>query len=175
MIERAVVSVFCVSRPGLLEAVTGRLFGLGCNLADTTFAVLSGSAELTAVCELPEGLARETLVIELQRLPELAGGKVTVTRFQPGAPDAARQQRITHRFEFSGRDRPGLIHKLAEAFARCGATVVRLNAQASPRGEVVHHTIRFAVSIADQPGDPCLAAMTETARALGLDCRVETA
>ncbi len=174
MIEHAVVSVFCVSRPGLLEAVTGRLFGLGCNLADTTFAVLSGSAELTAVCELPEGLARETLVIELQRLPELAGGKVTVTRFQPGARDAAGQ-RITHRFEFSGRDRPGLIHKLAEAFARCGATVVRLNAQASPRGEVVHHTIRFAVSIADQPGDPCLAAMTETARALGLDCRVETA
>ncbi len=174
MTKRAVVSVLCVSQPGLLEAVTGRLFGLGCNLADTTFAVLSGSAELTAVCELPDGLARDTLVIELQRLPELAGGKVTVTGFQPGAPDAAGQ-RITHRFEFSGRDRPGLIHKLAEAFARCGAAVLRLNAQASPGDDAVRHTIRFAVSIGDQPGDPCLATMTETARALDLDCRVETA
>ena len=174
MIERAVVSVFCVSRPGLLEAVTGRLFGLGCNLADTTFAMLSGSAGLTAVCELPDGLARDTLVIELQRLPELAGGKVTVTGFRSGARDAAHQ-RITHRFEFSGRDRPGLIHKLAEAFARRGATVVRLNARAAPGDDAVRHTIRFAVSVGDQPGDPCLAAMTEAARALDLDCRVETA
>ena len=48
--------------------------------------------------------------------------------------------------------------------ARCCATVVRLNAQASPRGEVAHHTIRFAVSIADRPGDSCLATMTQTAR-----------
>ncbi len=174
MIERAVVAIFCVSQPGLLEAVAGRLFGLGCNLADTTFAVLSGSAELTAVCELPEGLARETLVIELQRLPELAGGKVTVTRFQRHAPESSGQ-RVTHRFEFSGRDRPGLIHKLAQAFTRCGATVLRLNSQASPRGDVVHHTIRFAVSIGDKPGDSCLAAMTKTARELDLDCRVETA
>ena len=41
--------------------------------------------------------------------------------------------------------------------------------------EVVHHTIRFAVSIADRPGDSCLAAMTETALVLDLDCRIEAA
>ncbi len=57
MTHRAIVSISCVGQAGLLGAVAARLFELGCNLADTTFANLAGSAEFTTVCELPAGLA----------------------------------------------------------------------------------------------------------------------
>jgi len=59
MSNRAIVSISCVSQSGLLTTVTESLAAQGCNLADTTFAVLSGSAEFTTVCEMPEGLAEE--------------------------------------------------------------------------------------------------------------------
>ena len=36
----ALISIICEDRPGLIAAVTGLLFDLEINLADTTFAVL---------------------------------------------------------------------------------------------------------------------------------------
>ncbi len=172
MTERAVLSIVCVSQPGMLPAVARRLFELGCNLAHTTFAALAGTAEFTAVCELPPGLTREALVLDMQRLPEIAGGRVVVSAYE-GPAEEKTARRITHRFEFSGRDRPGLILALTEAFGRCGAHVVRLNSQSS--AEADQNSIRFAVAVADDAADRCRAEVTEAARELDLDCRIETA
>jgi len=49
----ALISVLCEDNPGLIAAITGRLYDIGANLGDTTFAVLGGAAEFTGVCELP--------------------------------------------------------------------------------------------------------------------------
>ena len=173
MSQRVIVSISCVSQSELLTAVARRLFELGCNLADTTFAVLSGSAEFTTVCELPAGLAEESLALELHRMPMLAGAKVIVSPFDPVASEA-RSQRITHRFEFSGPDRSGKILRLSEAFAERGAVVVRLNSQWTRVAGEARSTIRIAVSLPDGAGEADFAALAGTARALDLDCRVET-
>ena len=135
MSQRAIVSISCVRQAGLLAAVSERLFELGCNLADTTYALLAGSAEFTTVCELPDGMAEETLALELHRTPLLAGARIVVGPFDPAASEA-RSQRITHRFEISGPDRPGKIVRLSAAFAKCGAEIVRLNSQKSVTGGV---------------------------------------
>ncbi len=174
MTERAVVSIFCVSQPRLLGALADRLRELDCNLADTTYAMLAGSAEFTAVCELPDGLAHETLMLELQRLPQLAGGRVTVS---PASAEAGqrRPDRITHRFEFHGPDKPGLIAALSHGFADSGAAVVRLNSHPAAEGGTIHSVIRFAVSITGTPADACISAVQRTAKDLGLTCQVEIA
>jgi len=39
------VSVFCPDRKGLISDIAGRLFELGGNLGDTTFAVLGEAAQ----------------------------------------------------------------------------------------------------------------------------------
>jgi glycine cleavage system transcriptional repressor len=169
---RAIVSISCVSQSGLLTTVTECLAARGCNLADTTFAVLSGSAEFTTICEMPEGMAEETLALELHRLPALAGAKVIVSPFDPVASEA-RSQRITHRFEFSGPDKAGKILRLSKAMTASGATVMRLNSQRSIRDGAAHSTIRIAVTLADDRSDAALAAVADTAGELGLTCRVE--
>ena len=171
MTNRAIVSISCVGQAGLLGAVAERLFELGCNLADTTFANLAGSAEFTTVCELPEGLAEETLALELHRMPLLAGAKVIVGPFDPVASEA-RSQRITHRFEFSGPDRPGKIMQLSEAFGASGADIVRLNSQKSVEDGAAVTTIRIAVSL---PEGADTGAVTSIADELGLSCDVEEA
>ena len=169
---RAIVSISCVSQSGLLTTVTECLAARGCNLADTTFAVLSGSAEFTTVCEMPEGMAGETLALELHRLPALAGAKVIVSPFDPVASEA-RSQRITHRFEFSGPDKAGKILRLSQVMTAAGATVMRLNSRRSIRDGAAHSTIRVAVTLADDRSDAAIAAVAETAGELGLTCHVE--
>ncbi len=171
MSQRAIVSISCVSQADLLAAVSGRLFELGCNLADTTYALLAGSAEFTTVCELPGDMAEETLALELHRTPVLAGARIVVGPFDEGASEA-RSQRITHRFEVSGPDQPGKIKRLAAAFAACGAEVVRLNSQKSVAGGVAVTTIRIAVSL---PEGADTGPVNEATEALGLSCRVEDA
>ena len=172
MIMRAIVSISCVSQSGLLTTVTECLAAQGCNLADTTFAVLSGSAEFTTVCEIPEGMAGETLALELHRLPALAGAKIIVSPFDAEANEA-RSQRITHRFEFSGPDWPGKILRLSKAFTAHKAVVIRLNSQRAILDGQAHSTIRVAVTLAEADSDAAMAAIAETARELKLTCRVE--
>ncbi len=172
MSQRAIVSISCVSQSGLLTTVTESLAAQGCNLADTTFAVLSGSAEFTTVCEMPDGMAGETLALELHRLPALAGAKVIVSPFDPMASEA-RSQRITHRFEFSGPDRPGKILRLSKAFTAHKAVVIRLNSQRSTVDGAAHSTIRIAVSLAEDDSAAAIAAIADAAHEFGLTCSVE--
>ena len=75
------LSVFCPDRTGLVAAIAGRLFELGVNLGDTSFAVLGTAAEFTAICRIPVHLAAEQLHDDLCALPELAGATVGVSPF----------------------------------------------------------------------------------------------
>ncbi len=82
--ENVIVSIFCQDRVGLIAAITNRLFDIGINLGDTTFAVLGEGAEFTAICALPEEISIQNVETELRSLAELALGDITVTPFQLG-------------------------------------------------------------------------------------------
>jgi glycine cleavage system transcriptional repressor len=77
----ALVSVLCQDHPGLIAAIAGRLFDIGANLGDTTFAVLGGAAEFNSVCELPDEVSLASIEKELARLDDLLGAKISVTAF----------------------------------------------------------------------------------------------
>lgn len=79
MAETVLISVFCQDRTGLIAAVTGELFSLGANLGDTTFSVLGTGAEFNSVCELPDGVTGADALRELESLPELEEGEISVT------------------------------------------------------------------------------------------------
>ena len=71
MSHTALVSIIGPDRVGLVSAITGRLFDLGADLGDTSFAVLGGGAEFTAICEFSDPMELETLQSELEALPEV--------------------------------------------------------------------------------------------------------
>jgi glycine cleavage system transcriptional repressor len=105
----ALISVAAALETGLIAAITGRLYDIGADLGDTTFAVLGGAAEFTAVCELPAGA-----LIGLGRSGTLPPArarqcKLSVTPFGY-QPIHADQAHITHRIEITGRDGPGSLH-----------------------------------------------------------------
>ena len=172
MSVKALVSIIGEDRTGLIASVAGRLFDIGANLGDTTFAVLGSAAEFTAVCELPDGAALDAVERDLKSLPHLAGAKVSVTPFTYGMTHGPAAH-ITHRIELAGDDSPGLVARLAEAFVGYGANIVRLNSERELGRDGVHYTTRIAVWIPPAKAQACLATVANTARQMGLSCRWE--
>jgi len=86
----ALVSILCEDRPGLIADVTGRLYDLGINLGDTTFAVLGSGAKLTLVAKLPSDISIPDVEEELRSIPVLRGAAMTTARFSITAAAAWR-------------------------------------------------------------------------------------
>jgi glycine cleavage system transcriptional repressor len=165
------ISIFCPDRTGLVAAITGRLFELGANLRDTSFAMLGGGAEFTSVCDLPADVPAAEVEGDLAAMPELAGARVSVRAYELDATHGPLG-RVTHRVMVSGGDRPGLIARLSEVFGQFNANIVRMDAQQVPEHNL--YVTRFAVSIPSR-ADACLTTVANTAEELDLSCHVEEA
>ncbi len=163
------ISILCTDRTGLVSAVTSRLFELGANLGDTTFAVLGSAAELTTLVEIPDTLTAETVEGDLKALPEIGDGKVTVTNFKRPAVHGPSGQ-LTHYLRITGGDSPGLIARLSEVFVQYEANIIGMNAEKVPRTEGDQYLIRFAVWIPEKRADACIATVVNTTEDLRLAC-----
>jgi glycine cleavage system transcriptional repressor len=174
MSDAAIVSILCPDRTGLIAAVAGRLYDLGVNLGDTTFAVLGGGAEFTSVCELPKGVSPQSVEDDLKGLAQLAGGKVTVAAFSLPEVHGPSAQ-VTHRIEIAGRDMPGLVARLAEAFNEFGANIVRLNSERIPGTGGARYVTRISAWIPEIKTEACLATVANTAAQMNLTCKATRA
>jgi glycine cleavage system transcriptional repressor len=163
------VSVFCSDRTGLVATITGRLFDLGANLGDTSFAMLGSGAEFTSVCDLPDSVRPEEVEADLGKLPGLAGARISIRPFEMDSAHGSAGT-ITHRVVVSGGDRPGLVARLSEVFGEFQANIVRMDAQRLPEQGI--YVTRFSVSIPSR-SEACLTTIANTAEEMNLACSVE--
>jgi glycine cleavage system transcriptional repressor len=162
---QARVTVSCPDRPGLLASVTARLFDLGVNLGATSCSAIGDQGEFSAVVEVPEDVDEAEVRSALEGIG--MGGTVQVERLAAHA-EPEPLEHVTHRFEFQGRDRPGLVARLAEGFAEFGANIVRMESERSPGGGEGDYVMRFECYVPAERVDACLAAAVNTAEAMGL-------
>jgi glycine cleavage system transcriptional repressor len=166
----ALISILCEDHTGLIADVTGRLYDLGVNLGDTSFAVLGGGAKFTIVGKLPPDVSIADVDEELRSLPVLKTAELSV------GPFAFRETHdqsahVTHRIEIIGNDSPGLIARLSEALRRMGANIVELNSESVPGAGGARFVLRMAVSIPQDKTAVCLATVDNTAAQMNLSCR----
>jgi glycine cleavage system transcriptional repressor len=166
----ALISILCEDHTGLIADVSGRLYELGVNLGDTSFAVLGGGAKFTIVAKLPADVSIADVDEELRSLPVLKNAELSV------APFAFRETHdqsahVTHRIEIIGDDSPGLIARLSEALRRMGTNIVELNSESVPGASGARFMLRMAVSIPQDKTAVCLATVDNTAAQMNLSCR----
>jgi glycine cleavage system transcriptional repressor len=125
-----------------------------------------------ALCELPSGLDAREVEAGLKQLPELDGAEVRAVpyAFDPSPGPAGS---VTHRITISGGDQLGLVARLAEVFKQYASNIVRLEARKLTEAEGGLYVTRFAVFIPEEQVSLCLATVSNTAGALGLNCEVE--
>ena len=166
----ALISILCEDHAGLIADVTGRLYDLGINLGDTTFAVLGGGAKLTLVAKLPVDISIADVEEELRSMPVLDRAELSV------APFAYRETHdqsahITHRIEIMGDDSPGLIARLSEALRPMGANIVELNSESVAGASSARFLLRMAISVPPGKEAVCMATVANTAGQMNLSCR----
>lgn len=167
----AIVTVLCPDKTGLVSAITAVLWEMGANLTDTSFSVLGGGADFSAICELPSDVQIAELQQALESLAVLAGAEIRVRPYNFEAHHGPEGD-ITHRITVSGGDQPGLVARLCETFVEFGANIVSLNAGplAEQRGLYV---IRLDVSLPETAAAACISTVNNTAEALGLSCTAD--
>ena len=163
---KALLSIFSKDRVGLISLVTGHLFDKAINLGDTSFAVLGKGGEFTSIIEIPADLSEVELANELRSLDGMKDADIDVRRIAFGNEDTPPTD-ITHHIQCSGPDQPGLLARISEVFIDFDANIVRLKSdQIDQDGETVFIT-RIAVYIPSPRAESCLAALDNTASALG--------
>ena len=169
--QTALVSIMCEDRAGLIADVTGRLYELGINLGDTTFAVLGTGAKLTLVAKLPGDVALPDVEEDLRSMPVMEGAELSVVPFAYRETHEPSTH-ITHRIEISGDDSPGLIARLSEALRPMGANIVELNSESAP-GPSARFLLRMAINVPKGKEAVCMATVANTAGQMNLACRWE--
>jgi len=166
------ISIFCPDRMGLISSITGKLFDLGVNLADTSFAVLGTGAEFTAVCNVPDALEESEIENQLGMLPALSGADIRIVPFTLQSAHSSSAI-ITHRILVEGGDNPGLVARLTEVFVEFDSNIVRLNTEVIPGDPGNQYRIDIRANIPDHSLQACLAVIANTASTLHMNCLID--
>ena len=157
-------------RIGVVSAVTSTLFDAGCNLADTSYAVLGQGYEFTCIMEVPDSLSNDELNSRLSELEVLSDAELTLSSF-PFSLERDSSSDISHSIELSGGDRPGLIARVSEALADYDANIVNMSSRRYEAADgTYHYKTRFDIHVDDSRKRLCENAIYNTAGSLRLKC-----
>ncbi|HKY75072.1 MAG TPA: ACT domain-containing protein [Acidimicrobiia bacterium] len=137
-------------RPGIVAAVTGVLYGMGCNLKDCSMTVLSTHFAMVMKVEGPDGLAPEALEAELAGSEGCAGLSVDVHPADAGAPIVVEGD--PYIVSVFGSDHPGIVHRISTVLADNSVNITDVNTR-----------------VIGENGDPVYAMLLEVTLPRSLD------
>lgn len=151
-------------RPGIVAAVTGVFLERGCNLADCSMSLLRRQFAMILLVEAPDDLTVENLEDAL-REPCERFGLVTSVR-EVAHADSATPAR-PYVVSLYGKDRPGIVHRVASVLASHGANVTDLVSRLA--GDDVY-TVIVDLDLPEAADAEAVAAgLQDAARDLGID------
>ncbi|WP_020401056.1 glycine cleavage system protein R [Kordiimonas gwangyangensis] len=170
--DKYLISIIGRDQRGVVSAVTGYLFEIGANLADSAFAVLGEGFEFSCVAEFTAGADADEVSSGLEALELLDGARITVTSFPFGLARGETAV-ITHVVDISGGDRPGLVARISEVLMDYDANIVRMSSKRVPTDGGFDYRTRFAINVGEGRFTALEAALYNTAGSLRLNCGVE--
>ena len=127
---RAVATEFGVwalgaDRPGIVAAVTGVLYEMGCNLKDCSMTVLSRHFAMMMLVEGPDDLDASVLEGALREAEESFDLTVAVRVLGEGAMLFVEGE--PYIVSVYGSDRPGIVHRVATVLADLSVNITDVN------------------------------------------------
>ncbi len=154
--NQMVLSALGRDRPGLVDELTGVIFDLDCNIADSRMTVLGGEFAILLLVEGPwNQLARlEGQIPELERQLGL-----TIVSRHTERPDT-NEVAIPYTIEVVALDHPGIVHRLANFFSQRGINIMDLNTTtyAAPHTGTPMFSVHMNVGV---PADLAIAELRE--------------
>lgn len=125
MVTEFAVWALGADRPGIVAAVTGVLFEMGCNLKDCSMTVLSRHFAMMMLVEGPEDLEPARLEEALREPEESFDLTVAVRALGEGAMLFVEGD--PYIVSVYGSDRPGIVHQVANVLADLSVNITDVN------------------------------------------------
>jgi len=173
-VPRLALSAIGADRPGIVAAVTGALVDSGCNLEDTTMAILRGQFAMMLVVAAPDGVSATDLEAVVGAATAELELVVTVRPIAEGAPRSNVGEAWT--VAVYGADRPGIVHRVTTVLAEQGANVVDLTTRVIGDAERPVYAMSLDVTVpAGTDGAGLAARLDELGAELGVSCSAHPA
>ena len=121
------VSVVGKDRPGIVAGISGVLFRLGCNLADSSCTMLAGEFAMILIVSHPRPFSKSRLFDDLKPVCDDMGMSLAVRTLH--TDEVARQESDGELCIISvyGADQPGIVYRVTRELAGRGINIMDLN------------------------------------------------
>jgi glycine cleavage system transcriptional repressor len=164
------VTAIGTDRPGIVSAVSGALFDLGCNLQDATSTILRGHFSITLIVKAERSVSVREVEDALDPVADDLGLIVTVKPVEEASGAVVEPSHIVSVY---GADRPGIVFRVTEALARAGANVTELASRLIGDEADPVYVLMLEVALPDPTG--LEAEMESLGKELGVDISVHPA
>ena len=113
-------------RPGIVSQVTGILFDLGCNIADSSCSILGGQFAMILILGHPEFNHRESFGDAFKPLEE-ADLTVALRVLKPGGEVHTALEGEICMISVYGADKPGIVYRVARVLGERQINITDLN------------------------------------------------
>lgn len=151
-------------RPGIVAAVTGVLYRLGCNLAGCSMTRLGGQFAMIMLVEAPDRLSKAEIQAALQVPASTFGLSLLVRDVDRAASSAPLRPYVISLY---GADHPGIVYRIASELAGRGVNVTDLMSQIA--GEGIYTVILNVDLPADLDARRLRSDLESAARELGVE------
>jgi len=177
-VEHVALTAVGADQPGIVAALTGVLVDLGCNLEDSTMSILRGQFAVLLVIAVPDDRGADAIEAALAPVADRLGLTIVVRPLHHDAgakrgraeadPDTDGE---VYAFSVHGADRPGIVHRAAEALAGEGGNIIDLSTRLVGSDDQPVYVLTLTVGFA--PGTDAEAATTtvrQSVEAFGVQC-----
>jgi glycine cleavage system transcriptional repressor len=152
-------------RPGVVAALTRVLLARSGNLEDASMHQLSGQFAMTLVVDVPG--SADAVRAELEPVGRDHELLISVREVAAQEQQSAAQSYVV---SVHGADRPGIVHRVAEAIAEAGGNITDLSTRLA--GDL--YVLVAEIDLAADP-DPLADALASIGADLGVDARLRPA
>ncbi|MDD2733762.1 MAG: amino acid-binding protein [Desulfuromonadaceae bacterium] len=164
------VSVVGKDRPGIVAAISGGLFNLGCNIADSSCTMLAGEFAMILIVSLKRPFSKTRLVEELKPVCDDLGMTLGVRTLHPD--EIARQETDSEICMISvyGADQPGIVYRVTKELAARAINITDLNTKLIGTEEEPVYVLMLEVAL---PEGESPEGVEQTLAALKKELQVE--
>jgi glycine cleavage system transcriptional repressor len=164
------ITVVGKDQPGIVAAVTGGLFNLGCNIADSSCTMLGGEFAMILIISLKKPFSKSRLIEELKPVCDRIGMTLGVRILH--SDEIARREPDGEICMISvyGADQPGIVYRVTRELATRSINITDLNTKLIGTAEEPVYVLMMEVAL---PEGESPEGVEQTLAALKKELNVE--
>lgn len=143
------VSVVGADRPGIVAGITEALYKLGCNIADSSCAMLSGEFAMILIISHPKPFTKAHLLEELKPVSERLLMTLSVRHLPQVEQERKENTGEICQITVYGADQPGIVYRVTSALAAQQINIMDLQTKLAGSGEAPVYIMLLEVALPD--------------------------